>query len=81
MLDMTQFLRGAFETDFDIENPYVLKTKREVIEPIGPSSRRSFPFQTAVGRVHVCCRVKLTVANVFRVSFGGLPLKRHLSLI
>lgn len=34
LVQMQLFLRGAFGIDFVIQNPYILKTKKEVIEPI-----------------------------------------------
>jgi 7-cyano-7-deazaguanine synthase in queuosine biosynthesis len=34
LVQMSLFLKGAFGADFTIENPYVLRTKKEVIDPI-----------------------------------------------
>lgn len=34
LVQMQLFLRGAFGIEFVIQNPYLLKTKKEVIEPI-----------------------------------------------
>ena len=39
LAEMQLYLRGAFSIDFVIQNPYVLKTKKEVIEPIVKTPR------------------------------------------
>jgi 7-cyano-7-deazaguanine synthase in queuosine biosynthesis len=43
LAQMQIFLRGAFGIDFVIENPYVLKTKKEVIEPIVVNAPETIP--------------------------------------
>ena len=40
---MQLYLKGAFRIEFIIENPYVLKTKREVIEPIVVNAPETIP--------------------------------------
>jgi 7-cyano-7-deazaguanine synthase in queuosine biosynthesis len=47
LAEMQRYLRGAFGIDFVIQNPYVLKTKKEVIEPIVKNAPETIPHSNS----------------------------------
>jgi 7-cyano-7-deazaguanine synthase in queuosine biosynthesis len=47
LAQMQLYLRGAFGMDFVIQNPYVLKTKKEVIEPILKNAPETIPHSNS----------------------------------
>jgi Queuosine biosynthesis protein QueC len=47
LTEMQLYLRGAFGIDFVIQNPYVLKTKKEVIEPIVKNAPETIPHSNS----------------------------------
>jgi 7-cyano-7-deazaguanine synthase in queuosine biosynthesis len=47
LAQMQLYLRGAFGMEFAIQNPYVLKTKKEVIEPIVKNAPEIIPHSNS----------------------------------
>jgi 7-cyano-7-deazaguanine synthase in queuosine biosynthesis len=47
LVQMQLFLRGAFGINFVIQNPYVLRTKKEVIEPIIKNAPETIPHSNS----------------------------------
>jgi 7-cyano-7-deazaguanine synthase in queuosine biosynthesis len=76
LAQMQLFLSAAFGVEFEIVNPYVLKTKREVIAPIVATAPEAILYSNSCWKSSRLSKgARPTAVNVCRASYGALQSK------